>query len=184
MKTKIDIEGIGLKNFTLASEEEKKEFAKELYPNNEKWQNSFMKENYFIKTLDGYIIALDTEKSYKIYKDLWYDDELPEPDNTKEHFIDYNLRMHNGDRAEYLEKSYKCYIQKNYDFNIKNACVNAMKYLNDYDERYFIRELTEEEKKEYIKIIKVIKLKFVERLSKYFDKYSKNVYCIGYWANR
>ena len=184
MKTKIDFEGIGLKNFTLASEEEKKEFAKELHPNNEKWQNDDIKENYFFETLDGYIIALATEKSYKIHKDLWYDDETPTPDKTKKYFIDYNLRMHAGNRDEYLENSYKCYIQPNYDFNIKNACVNAMKYPEDYDKRFFIRELTEEEKQEYIKIIKVIKLRFIERLSKYFDRYNKNIYCIGYWANR
>jgi hypothetical protein len=184
MKTKIDLEGIGLKNFTFASNEEKRKFAKELFSNNEKYQNSFIKENYFIKTLDGYIIALDTAQSLKIHKKLWYDDEQDSPELTKKYFIDYNLKMHNTDRSEYLEKAYKCYFQVNYDFELKNACVCTARNEEDINKKYFIRDLTSEEKTEYIKILQTINLNFIERLSKYFDKYSQNIYCEGYWVNR
>lgn len=185
-KCKIDLEGLNLKAFTALTEEEKEKFVNDVWNwGGEKWKNEQSKKHYFFKTNNNYIIAIENEKYFSISKDLWFDDELPIPKKTKELFIRYN-EIHCND---YEENDTYIFIQNYYNKFPEVVTIKCIKYLSDLDfekkQNYYKRELTEAEKIEFIKIKKLIKIKYIERLSKYFDKYGQEkVHCRGYWVNR
>lgn len=52
------------------------------------------------------------------------------------------------------------------------------------DERYFKRYLTNEEEKDFIKLMFERKNQYIDRLKKYFKKYNSKITTSGYWANR
>lgn len=185
-KCEIDIAGINLKEFTELLEEEKKNYVDTVWGwGGEKWKNEQLKKHIFLKTKDGYILAVENEKYKSISKTLWYDDELPIPDKSKRLFIDENLKLHTYNIGE---KDMLVLYQAYYKHE-KTACVKCTSHICDYEniktDKYYIRDLTEGEKQEYIKIHKTIINKYTERLSKYYDKYGeKTVHCEGYWVNR
>ncbi len=186
-KCNIDIKGIKLKAFQELTEEEKQKFVNAVWSwGGEKWKNEQLKKHYFFKTKDNFIIAIENEKYKSISKDLWFDDELPIPDKSKNLFVTYNEKLH----CREIEKNeYIYFIQAYYNKFENVVSIRSSSYYTDYDlekkQKYFKRDLTEEEKQEYIKINKLIHTKYIERLSKYFDKYGqKNVFCRGYWVNR
>lgn len=187
VKCKIDIEGINLKEFTELTEEEKQNFVDTVWGwGGDKWKNEQLKKHYFFKTKDNYIVAIENEKYLSISKDLWFDDEQPIPEKTKRLFMEYNEKLY---CRELKESDYYIIIQAYYNKHENVIHIKPIEYYSDYVEeikdKYYIRTLTEEEKQEYIKIIKLVHTKYIERLSKYFDKYGQNnVSCRGYWVNR
>ena len=186
IKCKIDLKGLNLREFTELTEEEKEKFVNDVWSwSGEKWKNEQLKKHYFFKTKDNFIIAVENEKYLSISKDLWFDDEQPIPNKTKALFINYNERHCN----DYEENNTYIFIQNYYNKFPEVVAIKCIKYLSDLDfekkQNYYKRELTEAEKIEIIKIKKLIKIKYIERLDKYFDKYGeKNVFCRGYWVNR
>lgn len=191
MKTKIDIKGINLKELQEMSEEEKLNFVKQIWRNEtDKFYNKMLKQHIFVKTKDNLQMMIENEKYFKISKELWFDDEQPTPNKTKKYFINYNLMMNSNKckRINEIEKSYFTTLQQNY-YSIKNSvCVGDYKDPDYYEKvkqsEEYKRDMTYEEKQEYIKILKTIKCKYIERLSKYFDKYQQNINCCGFWVNR
>lgn len=187
-KCKIDIKGINFKAFQELSEDEKIKFVNDVWSwGGKKWKTEQLKKHYFFKTQDNFIIAIENEKYKSISKDLWFDDELPIPEKTKELFIRYNMNLHSTD-TDFIKDSTTIFIQNYYKKFENVVAVKAIQSISTLEfeksQDYYKRELTEQEKQEYIKIIKTINLKYIERLNKYFNKYSKNIYCRGYWVNR
>lgn len=76
-----------------------------------------------------------------------------------------------------------------YDYSgiyFTNHYTNPKRIGFDYldDKKGFVRYLTAEEQSELLEIIKDLQNKYIERLKKYYKRYSKNIRVSGYWANR
>lgn len=153
----------------------------------------FYKKVILLITKDGYILELDNNPS--INKTLWYDDETPTPAKTEQYFLNYNISINLPYKniKAYLEEKEK--IQKNgcatgsYDYNgiyLTSGYTNPKRVSLSVltDKRYFVRYMTLEEQNELIEIIKDLQNKYIERLKKYYKRYSKNICISGYWANR
>lgn len=185
-----------LKNITLLNEDETKEIAKKLWDNDE-MQKYIISKYDFYRFNDGLIIELEKVKKISIDKTFYYDDEFEAPEITEKNFINYNMK---NDPARGLEN----YLKEKESL-FKNGCASGMyDYKNIYlithyynnddvvdfnwfdekDERYFKRYLTNEEEKEFIKLMFERKEQYIDRLKKYFKKYSNKIYAMGYWANR
>lgn len=160
----------------------------------EKTCKYFYKKRILLITNDGYILELDNNPS--ISKTLWYDDETPTPEKTEKYFLSYNINLNLPYRNidEYLKEKER--IQKTggatglYDYSgiyFTKPYTSKKKigfdFLYEKDE-YFIRYLSIEEQQELLGIIKDLQNKYIERLKKYYKRYSKNVHCCGYWVNR
>ena len=159
----------------------------------EKTCKYFYKQYVLLITKDGYILELDSNSS--ISKTLWYDDETPTPDKTETYFLNYNINLNLPYRniKEYLEEKNRLETTGGasglYDYdglyftsNYTNKKRIGFDYLND--KRGFVRYMTSEEQNELFKIIKNLQNKYIERLKKYYKRYSKNIHVSGYWANR
>ncbi len=153
----------------------------------------FYKKVILLITKDGYILELENNPS--ISKTLWYDDETPTPTKTEQYFLNYNINLNLPYRNinEYLKEKYK--LEKTgeatglYDYNglyFTNNYTNKKRIGFDYldDKKEFVRYMTKEEQNELIAIIKYLQAKYIERLKKYYKRYSKNICVSGYWANR
>ncbi len=153
----------------------------------------FYKQYLLIITKDGYILELDNNP--EISKTLWYDDETPTPEKNEQYFISYNINLHLPYRnvKAYLEEKER--LQKNgcasgaYDYNgisLSKDYTNTKRvgFQVLSDKRHFLRYLTSDEQDELIEIIKDLQNKYIERLKKYYKRYSKNIHVSGYWANR
>lgn len=156
----------------------------ELKTSDPKWYKKIMDGTIVLRTSDNYIIGLSNE-SPSIKNTLWYNDELPEeevPRNTKENFILNNLTFLNNN---YLleEKDRTFYLVKENTGNYPLCKVSTFYSYNKnlYEE---VRTLSEAEKLEIIEIIEQQKARFLKRLETYYKKYSDNISCCGYWANR
>lgn len=158
---------------------------------NERMIKYYIETYYFYQLSDGLI--LEFRKKPSIDKTLYFDDELPIPKLTEELFLHYNEKNVSGEYFELPKNdSVKAYlIQATYNDNLK-ASVQRFNYLSDYesnlkwahDKGYFKRFMTNEEIEEYNSICKELKAEYIERLKKYFKRYNKNIYCMGYWVNR
>lgn len=153
----------------------------------------FYKQYLLLITKDGYILELDNNLS--ISKTLWYDDETPTPDKTEQYFLNYNININLPYRNinEYLEEKHRLEITGEasgiYDYNglyFTSNYTNKKRIGFDYleDKKEFTRYMTKEEQNELIEIIKGLQNKYIERLKKYYKRYSKNICVSGYWANR
>lgn len=159
----------------------------------EKTCKYFYKQYLLLITKDGYILELDNNPS--ISKTLWYDDETPTPDKTETYFLNYNININLPYRNinEYLEEKHRLETTGGasglYDYNglyFTNNYTNKLRVDFDFleDKKEFTRYMTKEEQNELIEIIKDLQNKYIERLKKYYKRYSKNICVSGYWANR
>lgn len=153
----------------------------------------FYKQYLLLITKDGYILELDNNPS--INKTLWYDDETPTPNKTETYFLNYNINLNLPYRNinEYLKEKQRFKETGGatglYDYNgiyFTNTYTNKKRIGFDYlnDKKYFVRYLTANEQNELLKIIKDLQNKYIERLKKYYKRYSQNICVSGYWVNR
>lgn len=160
----------------------------------EKTCKYFYKKRILILTKDRYILELENDPS--INKTLWYDDEQETPAKTEQYFLNYNISLNLPYRNinEYLKEKER--LKKTggasgkYDYNgIYFTNPYTSKKRIDFDflyekDKYFIRYLTKEEQTELLQIIKDLQNKYIERLKKYYKRYSNNICVSGYWVNR
>ena len=190
-----NINELELKELRFATDEEIEEIAKAEWKSPK--MQDFIKKSYdYIITKEGYYIELEKISKYGIEKTMWYDDEGEAPEKSEANFIYYNMKNKNPMRniEAYLEEKER--LEKNgcatgmYDYNgfyIETYKEGKRAYINFYDDTTGkkIRYLSKEEEKEYIKIMKYYKEKYLERLKKYWKRYGKeHVSVNGYWANR
>lgn len=154
----------------------------------------FYKKRILLITNDGYILELENDPS--INKTLWYDDETPTPEKTEQYFLNYNINLNLPYRniTEYLQEKERLLktggASGKYDYNgiyFTNPYASQKRIGFDYlyeKDKYFVRYMTEEEQNELIEIIKQLQNSYIERLKKYYKRYSKNICISGYWANR
>lgn len=184
-----------MKNFKIIENyDEFKKYYKEIHEYaNESDFKYFYKKRILFLTNDGYILELENDPS--ISKTLWYDDETPAPGKTEQYFINYNIGLNLPYRNidNYLEEKEK--LEKTggasgkYDYTgiyFDSPYTNSKRIGFDFldEKKYFIRYMTKEEQNELIEIIRDLQNKYIERLKKYWKRYSKNICISGYWANR
>jgi hypothetical protein len=165
------------------TQEHKKELEQKSYA------SDFKRYNIYVLN-DGKYIILDTKTH--INNTIYYNDIYDTPTITLDYFINYNMRNFNYDLTEWeTETKKQCfsgrylkgpYIASNYydsnEVGIRFYCNN------DFTDKYKIRDLTDTELTEYLKITKELKQEYITRLTKYFKKYNNNIYTSGYWADR
>ena len=126
-------------------------------------------------------------KKPTITKTFWYDDERPAPEIDEEYFIDGNLSNNrflyelDGGRGTEL------YVIEKYYNDRTNGRVCGLTYL--YEEQldridYIVEKVTPELLEKINAGAKVLELEFIERLKRYWKRYSKHVRACGYWVNR
>lgn len=183
-----------LKSLRIATEEEKRRLASIL------WEKEDM-INYICSTYDYYItndncfIEIQKANKLSIHKTMWYDDETEEPEENENNFILYNMRSNNPARMleDYLKE--KEHLEKHgsasgrYDYNgiyfVKARDKgNVVDYNFTEEKRNFVRYLTKEEEQDLINIMIENKEKYLDRLKKYYKRYSEYVRVSGYWVNR
>lgn len=143
---------------------------------------------------DGYYFIVDTKPS--IDRVLWYDDEMPEPRKSLELFIRENMSNLKFNFDEWVEakndlKTRGCcsgrfeskpFINLNYS-NSNEVYLCFYEYCgNSRRNQTTVRDLTNDEIKEILKLAEELKKDYIERLTKYYNKYGMT--CTGYWVNR
>lgn len=152
-------------------------------------QKDFKRYNIYMLSDNYHFIVIDTK--WTIDKDLYYDDEQEAPKITLEYFKSknkVNIKYYKIEKEEMM----KPYFLINYYGNDKEVVINRDIYYSNYcdklewakNKNLFVNFLTKEDIKEYNKIIDELTKAYDERLEKYFKKYNKNIYAIGYWVNR
>lgn len=149
----------------------------------------FKRYNIYMLDDNYHFIVIDTK--WTIDKDLYYDDEQEAPKVTLEYFKAKNQMNIKYDKIE-KEEIMKPYFMINYNGNDKEVCINRDIYLSNYydnlkwvqDKKLFVRFLTDEEIEQYNNIVDELNKEYDKRLENYYKKYNKNIYAIGYWANR
>lgn len=149
---------------------------------------------YMLK--DGYYFIQDTKPA--IDNTLYYDDETPAPPKTLDYFIYYNLKNFHFDLTKWEEEinnlknnkgclgniEIKPFINLKYN-NSKEVYLNFFEgFNNSMRDKNTIRDLTEEEIEDILKISKQLKKEYIERVTNYFHKYNNHISTWGYWANR
>ena len=143
---------------------------------------------------DGYYFVVDTK--LEIDNTLWYDDEMEEPKKSLDLFIRHNmsnLRFNFDDWVEARNdlKTIGCcsgrfelkpFINLNYS-NSNEVYLVFYEYCgNSRRDKTTVRDLTNDEIDEILKIAEDLKKDYIERLTKYYNKYGMS--CRGYWVNR
>lgn len=149
----------------------------------------FKRYNIYMLEDNYHFIVIDTK--WTIDSDLYYDDEMDAPEVTLEYFKAknrYNIKYHKLEDTEYI----KPYFMINYCNNDRQLCICSSSRMGNYmnnleyakEKNLFVRYLTDEEIKQYNDIVEQLTIEYDERLDKYFKRYNKNIYAIGYWVNR
>lgn len=149
----------------------------------------FKRYNIYMLNDNYHFIAIDTK--WTIDNDLYYDDEQEAPKVTLQYFKLKNQVNIKYNKIE-NDKMIKPYFMINYSGNDKEVCINRDIYYSNYcdnlkwaqDKNLFVRFLTNEEIEQYNNIIDELNKEYDKRLENYYKKYNKNIYAIGYWANR
>lgn len=191
------------KTFRIMTKEEVRDYALKVEKDSS-WADYYIKHYIFIKFNDGFIF--DYKKPH-IKNSMYTPDEIGGEDNdaitiNKENFIYYNLKSFDDYGISSYLKAKKdlekngccsgCYASKiwlfanNYsDNNIVVPSVLNLKNPNyEHYSQYFVRDLTEEEEAEIISLFDDFKNKFIERLEKYYKRYSHCITSSTYWADR
>ncbi len=153
----------------------------------------YLKTYTYYKTDDGLVLSFKNKPS--ITKTLYFDDEYEIPELTEKLFLKYNEMNYTSEYhkiEEYSEQTKPYFIKHYCTSDIQVSPVLSINYFSDYlqdleynnKKNYFKRYLTNEEVQEYNKICDEFINNYIERLKKYFKKYSQNVHVCGYWANR
>lgn len=143
---------------------------------------------------DGYYFIVDTKPP--IDKVLWYDDETPEPAKSLNLFIRYNMPNIRFNFDDWVKEKndltnigccsgkieLKPFINLNYE-NSNEVYLVFYEYCgNSRRNKTTIRDLTNDEIQEILKIAEEVKKDYIERLTKYYNKFG--MVCKGYWVNR
>lgn len=153
----------------------------------------YLKTYTYYKTNDNLVLSFKNKPS--ITKTLYFDDEYEIPELTENLFLNYNEMNYISEyrKIEKYNKQTQPYFVKHYcTSDIQVSVISFGDYYSDYldnlnynnKKNYFKRYLTDEEIQEYNEICDEFINNYIERLKKYFKKYNKNIYCMGYWANR
>lgn len=149
----------------------------------------FKRYNIYMLEDNYHFIVIDTK--WTIDSDLYYDDETPTPEITLNYFKaknQVNIKYYEIEQQEQI----KPYFMINYSGNDKEVCIKKDIYYSNYldnlqwakDKKLYYRDLTADEITQYNNIVKELTDDYNERLDKYFKRYNKNIYAIGYWVNR
>lgn len=175
-----------MENFTKLSEEQKKDVLLK------DWDDHMVEyiasKNDFYKTKDGLVIEIDKPNKLMIEREMWYDDETGAPAINFENFLYYNNSVFQN-YEKFVEKSKNQYEHFYFarKYPQQSKIVSVMVFDNwaaEFEKQFNIRELTEEEKAEYLLILKERNDQYLERLKKYFKRYGDKITTHGYWANR
>ena len=143
---------------------------------------------------DGYYFIVDTKPV--IDSTLWYDDETEAPKKSLDLFIKHNISNLHFNFDDWINgindlKTKGCcsgryelkpFINLNYS-NSKEVCLVFYEYCgNSRRNETTVRDLTNDEIQEILKIAEDLKKDYIERLKKYYNKYGMT--CCGYWVNR
>ena len=180
-----------LKTIRIATEEERKQIAKEQWQD-EKMQQYLLNTYEYYFTQDGYILEFEKASKRAITKELYYDDEYDAPQVNLFNFMQEN--KHNG-LVNAIEQAKKNLTIENVYFCLTSNHIKCEKQCFIYildgweleDKKHFykiFRNLTQDEKIDYLAIMEHIQAQYNERLEKYFKKYGNKITTHGYWANR
>ena len=161
------------------------ELRKELlnYWKTDKMADYCLKKCEYIEMDEHFVEICD--KKPRIDKTIYYCDESKNPGNSRENFLAYNNRNkpdkfeNDGFRKHYLAIHY---IEQPNDKLTKIYCHDSLRDGNLPDN--VIRELTDDELNTINKAIDKVAEDYDKRLNQYYNRYSDQVYCIGYWSNR
>lgn len=149
----------------------------------------FKRYNIYMLEDNYHFIVIDTK--WTIDNDLYYDDETPTPTITLDYFKaknQVNIKYYEIEQQEQI----KPYFMINYNRNDREVSIKKDIYYSNYldslqwakDKKLYYRDLTADEITQYNNIVKELTNDYNERLDKYFKRYNKNIYAIGYWVNR
>lgn len=147
---------------------------------------------HILKTIKEYV-ALQTKDDIcfeicldmpAINKNLWYDDETEAPENTFENFKLYNIKY----LKNQFIKTDKLGIIKEINKYNNNAIFYKLAKANEKYDLYpgetYERDLTEEETRDIRKIYQKYENDYLNRLNRYWNRYSDKIHWEGYWVNR
>lgn len=168
------------------TEEQKKEILSTFWDNH--MTEYIASKNDYYKTNDGLVIEIEKSNKLSIEKEFWYDDETDAPAINFENFLAHNntvFAMYEH-LCEKSKKEYEhFYFAQNYSGSNKVVNVQVFDdWAEEFRKQYNIREMTENEKEEYLLILKERNDQYLERLKKYFKRYGDKITTHGYWANR
>ena len=141
----------------------------------------------YYTTKDNIVIEIEKANSLNLINELWYDDEYEAPEINFDNFLAENNQPFK--RLEYLIEradgvNIHWYFTRQLN-SLSNVNIFTDWELQDNKCGYdFIRELTEHEKKQYLDILSERNNQYLERLKKYYKRYSNKITTHGYWANR
>lgn len=170
-----------------ATEDEKIEIVKADWKD-EKMQAWLLKNYDYYITSDNHALEIEKPSKLSINKTIWYDDELPDDEAPKvnlQNFLYYNEKNcnHYDCYAEQHDRQHKFYLCEGN--SRKLAYIDYDSHFGNWDTpKNAIRELTEEEIKDILTIYKKQKDDYTERLKRYYNRYSNQIYACGYWVNR
>ncbi len=149
----------------------------------------FKRYNIYMLEDNYHFIVIDTK--WAIDNDLYYDDEQEAPEVTFNYFKAKNEVNRKYYKLEDFG-SMKPYFIQNYNGNDREITIQRYKYVADYEnnlewaknKNLFIDYLSDRFIEEYNQLVEELNKLYDERLEKYFKKYNKNIYAIGYWVNR
>ena len=148
----------------------------------------FTKKRYdYYKTKDNVYIEVEKANSLAIVKEFYYDDEQEAPKINFDNFVLYNATVFN--RYDWLKnrsesENIKWMFTKQFNHLANINTFTGWELKENKFGYTFVRELTQEEKQEYLEILNERNKQYLERLKKYFKRYGHLITTHGYWANR
>lgn len=175
-----------MENLTKLTEEQKKEVLSKVWDSH--MTEYIASRTDYYKTNDGLVIEIEKSNKLSIEKEFWYDDETDAPAINFENFLAHNDAVFERYKhlCEKSEKEYEhFYFAQQYSKPSKIVCVVVFdNWAEEFRKQYNIRELTKEEKADYLLILKERNDQYLERLKKYFKRYGDKITTHGYWRDR
>lgn len=165
-------------------EKELKEKLGEYFVSDEELLNEYGLDEYTVKhraflKIRGFLVDICNKKP-AVKKDIYYDDERKAPEHTFETFKNYNLTL-SGSRVLRNYVDYKGMFIYRVRGHETNFLLDAYsKTDRNYYEEYF---LSKEEREYVLTLLKEVEKDFIERLEKYWKRYSDKVNICSYWVN-
>lgn len=125
----------------------------------------------------GYIMVCDSKPSIK--SNIYYDDEIAEPNITEEYFINYNMNFHGQRLIKPSNNMTSTVLVKTTNRGYYLISTIDNKNLND---DYIV--VDDELLKKINEEIENARTDFKNRLQRYYKRYKSKINTIGYWANR
>jgi hypothetical protein len=169
------------------SKEQKEQIGKEIlavFNNDSSMVKHCLNNSKCVKIDGGFIDVCDSKP--KIDSTIYYNDEYDSPGESKETFINYNIRLHMPETFDKENTRYEYYAIRQYTGQ-KNNILVAVHVQDKFDEiihKHIIRKLSETEMQQINEAIKEVQEHYKKRLNTYYKRYSDKIYASGYWANR